>query len=77
MSQTYINSLKSQNASLQAEVERYATAVDNLSHQLAAALNRLKAHDPEFVASIVGEEPGEKVPVVIIDGEAEAGDQAE
>ncbi|NVP54454.1 hypothetical protein [Mycoplana rhizolycopersici] len=70
MSQTYINSLKSQNASLQAEVERYATGIDKLSQQLAAALNRLKAHDPEFVASIVGEDPGENVPVVVIDGES-------
>jgi len=71
MSQTIINSLKSQNAFLQAEVERFAAAVDNLSQQLADALNRLKPHDPDFVAAMVGEEPGEKVPVVIVDGDAD------
>ena len=73
MSQAQINSLKSQTAFLQGEVERFANAVDNLSRQLAAALNRLKPHDPEFVASIVGDEPGEVASVVIIGGEAEAG----
>lgn len=71
MSQTIINSLKSQNAFLQGEVERFATAIDNLSQQLADALNRLKPLDPGFVAAMVGEEPGEKVPVVIVDGDQE------
>ncbi len=74
MSQTIINSLKSQNAFLQGEIERFATAVDNLSQQLAAALNRLKPLDPEFVASIVGEEPGEKVPVVVVDEDTNVAD---
>ena len=69
MSQTIISSLKSQNAFLQAEAERFATAVDHLSQQLAAALNRLNPHDPEFVAAMMGNEPGEKVPAVLGDGD--------
>lgn len=72
MSQTIINSLKSQNAFLRGEIERFATAVDNLSQQLADALNRLKPHDPGFFASIVGEEPGEKVPVMLIDEDTDS-----
>jgi len=71
MSQTLIRSLKSQNAALQGEIERLAIGIDNLSQQLADALNLLKPHHPEFVASIVGEDTGEKVPVVINDGDPE------
>lgn len=73
MSQTIISSLKSQNAFLQGEIERFATAVDNLSQQLADALNRLKPHDAEFVAAVIGEN-GEKVPVVVVDEDTNTAD---
>lgn len=53
---TMIDSLKKQNAMLQGEVERFATAVDNLSAQLSEAYSILREHEPAFVAAKLGEE---------------------
>lgn len=60
-----IDSLKKQNSMLQSEVERFAVAVDDLSAKLAGACNRLRPHDPEFVATILGQEvpPSEMTPI--------------
>lgn len=50
-----VDSLKKQNAFLQDEVERFGRSVDSLSARLADALNRLREHDPVYVAQALGE----------------------
>lgn len=50
-----VDSLKRQNALLQEEWERFGRSVDSLSARLADALNRLRVHDPVYVAQALGE----------------------
>ncbi|AVA22175.1 MULTISPECIES: hypothetical protein [unclassified Rhizobium] len=48
---TFVNSLKKQNEFLQGEVERFASAVDDLAGQLAQARAQLEAKQRVGVAS--------------------------
>lgn len=52
---TLVNALKEQNDLLERQVETYAAAVDNLAAKLTDAYARLRPHDPDYVAGMLGE----------------------
>lgn len=63
---TLINTLKGRITFLEQENETLARAVDNVSGNYSAALERLRPHDPDFVNEVLGlveakaEAPGAK-----------------
>lgn len=51
---TLVNSLKGRISFLEQENETLARAVDNVSAAYSTALERLRQHEPEFVADVLG-----------------------
>lgn len=52
---TLVNTLKGRIAFMEQENEGLARAVDNVSQAYAAALERLRPHDPDYVREVLGE----------------------
>ena len=55
---TVVTTLKNRIAYLENESEGLARAIDSVAHQLAAALERLRPHDPDYVRQALGEAEG-------------------
>lgn len=50
-----VQALSEQNDLLRQQVTRYAVSTDTIAARLADALQRLRPHDPEYVANALGE----------------------
>jgi hypothetical protein len=56
---TLINTLKGRISYLERENETLASAVDNVSQAYATTLEKLRPHDPDYVAKALGQVPDE------------------